>query len=452
MKVNLDDFLSTLKVLSQVSSQDEIPQKCVADASETRLYYIDSAKGRAIRRLRVPFGIFGKTHKKCLESVLQKIEAAFKDFIAFLNTSIEKPSPLTQDICVYSFDPQWRRLLEHASTLLKLKQEIPFPIALRYAIPLILKQLSTEEIPWKTFNRILQNNTVDDLDTANLKLWMADLQEIMSTTVEKIIFEVFRYAAHTWDESATEDELTLEASRLAFLLYNSSKDFFQYRSAIKDRELLQRIQKEVAQGAQKLQIDFCAEAHITTFPFPGDETRTIMVSPRRLMLSIIAEYLRRQRNIFPLLPLKEQQVDGEYLIVDGLVSSLDRVNWGRTPGITQENRALADSLAEIVKIALTLSITPKLEIKKFLVTHSSHICLVEQLPERDKGKGFSLPTIEVFIRYACKGDRARMHYVMDQSGIFNHWSVKVLEEVLQDFSQLNRDCSPQERKIIGAEW
>ncbi len=434
MSMDIGDFCHTLRTLEGLAAPEDICSKCVAHSSKT-LSPSGTACGWFRKMFLGPFIFWGKTKEPF---VVEKTRVVFKDLLRFAEHPESQPSELIKCVCTLTHEQNWTSRLEHARKILQC-EEIPYEKIKIISSPFILESITAKAIPWDKLRSAFPKDALTFVDELDLGPWIKEVQRQADKISPELFLGVFLKVSSQINPKNSEEGKRRDALRLCLLLFEKFGEIFANDNLYK-----QKVKKEilpiVKALSKNISIKLSEKLHLEAYSHKQQEQCSVLVSDQPMVVGMIGEYSSLNPKQFPLPLLTIHEKTSDYLIVDRIVGTLDKVDWRKSD---EEKKKLLDSLADIVERVLPLNQTPDLILHKFLITSESKIRLLDQLPVKHNDF-FSICDVEQFINTACQSDPTLKAHVMETSGFFSSPYALVFQEVLALAKDIHLNISSNE--------
>jgi hypothetical protein len=427
----MDPLEHNIHALAECSCVADIENLYFPDPSGTYLLSKSSVLGKLSRWAFFPLSLLHvTTAQQQLSSIVKTTKTALATFCRFAKGEIQQLPQEIDSLQVMTFRIHSQQHLQHALKIFNLEQKsLPLAVPQQASAPIILEELILRDIPWKEFEKILQNVQLTRGENTSLTLWIQDIVKLGSLISPYLLLATFEVAVRKSFPSLSQEEQGSQVSALSLeLLHRGLANIDQPMSG--SLPIIEEIDDvpKVTFG-KSLPPVHPIEIPLVAYELP-QHNRMLLHSPAPLFLGMWLKKLEQTPSVIPYVQRFSWGKRRQYVVTEKLVTSLAHLSWSDLPSSTVR------VIASLLKTIMTFPQTPELDPARFFITSEGSIRLL--LPLKEGSTFFNLSAIELFISKICG---SKLLEVFKEAQFFQHpfvaWHRNTLQRFQANMSERN---------------
>jgi len=367
------------------------------------------------------------------EAFSRAISFTRERFDSFEKYLISDTAPMpSKSLLALSFSDRWRGRFEKMHHFFGYKNAFPSLVKAQKEIaPYVIESVSGTKIPWESLKTFMQIRALTGRLRKRLSAWCQDVGKSWEFLSPLLFIRLFE-RLHLLPESKlkpSERAMWLHIFEMTRFFYNMGLvqlidgEYSQFEWDLRKKDIPIAIENQVL-------IEFSLTVSLRAYELSDQERKKcfstygcecmVLVSSSPLFLGVWSQL---KQIVFSILPIRSFLCDskGKYAVVERLVASLDDSDiWESENGVSARDKKLLSGITEVVnQLLFQRDLLQPLELHNIFVTPEMELRTV--VPEKWK---YSTPVflhrIELFVVKACRKNRGRIRYVLENADVFVH--------------------------------
>ncbi len=425
-------------ILSTQHALTEVERQYVVDPFALWLIPRASILGWVVVRLYCIAEFFGCcSAQRNFQALIKTAYAGLELLKGYLETPQGEPARPASTFLSVSFDRQWESRLRYVRQLVCGQDDFPsFEKAQRVVAPTILEEISRTRIPWDLFDHLVHQNRLVGEAESRLKTWIADVKLWGASLSPFLLLSVCEAAAYKALPTGSAGQRGAGAFSLAWNLYKAGfselswPDLGPPESAL--GALTTPLGQEELHVGRKIPLLFPIDFPVTAFEIANDDRFMALISPSPLLLGMWVHNVNECPTAIPCVRIVSCDPRGRYVIVESLLTTLERLQWRGGSQMLANDKAIFDMVADLGKTLLDLPCTLDLEASHLFVTRDFELRTLA--PPQERYPFFCLSIVEQLFNDMCHHDRERVQLLFHNIGIRHHPAAQMYRSLIEKFA------------------
>jgi hypothetical protein len=355
----------------------------------------------------------------------------------------DRASMPSKSLLALSFSERWKGRFEKLHHFFGYKGPFPSLVKAQKAIaPYLIESVSGTRIPWESLKVLMQVRTLTDGLRKRLSAWCKDVGRSWEFLSPLLFIRLFE-KLHLLPESKykpSEKGMWLHIFEMTRFLYDMGLvqlldgEYSQFEWNFRKKSIPIAVENQVL-------IEFSLNVSLRAYELSDQERKKcfftykcecmVLVSCSPLFLGVWSQL---KQTIFSILPIQCFLCDskGRYSVVERLVASLnDDDIWESEKSISTRDKKLLIGITEVVnQLLFKKDFLQPLELHNIFVTPNMELRTV--VPEKWKySTSVFLHSVEQFVVKACRKNRFRIRYVLENGNVFSHNQTRFFRNLLK---------------------